>query len=141
MSTRKPPVLADKLLSWFCKPELLEEIQGDLHAYFKRTSKQNGRWRSGLKYWIQVMHFIRPFALKRSTSLNTHFMFKSHLRIAVRTSWRHKGYASINVFGLAIGLACCMVILLYVRHELSFDRFHTDADRIHRVEVAIGNTG
>ena len=46
---------------------------------------------------------------------------------------RHPGYAGINILGLAIGITCCMLILLYIRNELSYDRFHEQADRIYRV--------
>ncbi|MCI0693361.1 ABC transporter permease [candidate division KSB1 bacterium] len=60
-------------------------------------------------------------------------MFKHYLRIAVRNFLKHKSYSFINVVGLAIGLACCFVIVLYVRHELSYDRFHANADRIYRL--------
>jgi putative ABC transport system permease protein len=60
-------------------------------------------------------------------------MFKHYLRIAVRNFLKHKSYSFINVAGLAIGLACCFVIVLYVRHELSYDRFHANADRIYRL--------
>jgi putative ABC transport system permease protein len=60
-------------------------------------------------------------------------MLKSYLVIAFRNLARQKVYAFINIFGLAVGMACCLVIFLYVRHELSFDRYHAKADRIFRV--------
>lgn len=60
-------------------------------------------------------------------------MFKHYLRIALRNLFKHKGYSLINIAGLAIGLACCFVIVLYVRHELSYDRFHANADRVYRL--------
>ncbi len=60
-------------------------------------------------------------------------MFQHCLRIAIRNFFKHKGYSFINVAGLAIGLACCFVIVLYVRHELSYDRFHANAGHIYRL--------
>ena len=60
-------------------------------------------------------------------------MISNHIKIAVRTFRRHPGYTLINVFGLAIGIACCVLILLFVRDEVSYDRFHERAERIHRV--------
>jgi len=60
-------------------------------------------------------------------------MLKNYLTIALRNLQRHKGYAFINVAGLAVGMACCLLILLFVRHEQSYDRFHENADRIYRV--------
>ncbi len=60
-------------------------------------------------------------------------MFKNYLMIAWRTIRRHKGYSLINITGLAIGLACFILIGLWVKDELSFDRFHQKKDRIYRV--------
>ncbi len=60
-------------------------------------------------------------------------MLKNYLKIALRNIKRHKGYSLINIVGLAIGMACCILILLWVQDELSFDRFHENADDIYRV--------
>ena len=62
-------------------------------------------------------------------------MLKNYLLVALRNVRRQKGYAAINVFGLALGLGCCLLILLLVRHEWSFDRFHARLGRIHRVVI------
>ena len=56
-----------------------------------------------------------------------------YLRIALRNMIRQPGYAGINIFGLAIGITCCMLIMLYIQNELSYDRYHEHADRIYRV--------
>jgi len=60
-------------------------------------------------------------------------MLKNYLKIALRNLLRHKGYSFINIAGFAIGMACCLLILIYVRHELSYDRYHKDAERIYRI--------
>jgi putative ABC transport system permease protein len=60
-------------------------------------------------------------------------MLKIYFKIALRNLLKHKGYAAINISGLAIGLACSMIILIHIYDELSFDRFHVKADRIYRV--------
>lgn len=60
-------------------------------------------------------------------------MLKNYLTIALRTLRRHKGYAFINITGLAVGMVCCLVIGLYVQDELSYDRFHQHADRTYRL--------
>lgn len=60
-------------------------------------------------------------------------MLKNYFKIALRNLKRQKLYAFINVFGLAVGLAICTLIFLFVRDELTFDRFHVDHDRIYRV--------
>ena len=60
-------------------------------------------------------------------------MLKNHWRMALRSVRKHRGYAAINVIGLSLGIACCILLLLYVRDEVRFDAFHTQADRIYRV--------
>ncbi len=63
-------------------------------------------------------------------------MIRNYLKIAFRHFKRQKGYTFINIAGLAIGMACCILILLWVYDELSFDRYHENADRIYRITYA-----
>jgi len=69
-------------------------------------------------------------------------MFKNYLKIAFRNIIKHKGFSIINIVGFAIGIACSILILLFVTYELSYDKFHEKADRIYRVAVraSIGDT-
>lgn len=60
-------------------------------------------------------------------------MLRNYFKIALRHLQKNKLYAAVNIFGLAIGIASCLLIGLYIWHELSFDRFHKNADRIARV--------
>ena len=60
-------------------------------------------------------------------------MLKNFLKIAFRNLLKYKAFSAINIGGLAIGLTCCILILLYVQYEMSYDRFHQDAQRIYRI--------
>jgi predicted permease len=60
-------------------------------------------------------------------------MLRNYIKIAFRNMKRHKGYSFINIAGLAVGIACTIIILLWVQDELSFDRFHENAAQIHRI--------
>jgi putative ABC transport system permease protein len=60
-------------------------------------------------------------------------MSKNHLKIAIRSLLRNKMFTAINIFGLAIGISTCLLIMLFVQNELSYDRFNEKADRIVRV--------
>ncbi len=64
-------------------------------------------------------------------------MLRSHFITATRNLTKHRFYSIINVLGLAIGMTCCLLIFLYVQHELSYDSFHAKADRIYRVVTDI----
>ena len=68
-------------------------------------------------------------------------MLKNYLTIALRNLRKQKGYTFINVAGLAVGLACCLLISLYVQHERSYDRYHEKADRIYRLTTELGFSG
>ena len=60
-------------------------------------------------------------------------MIKNYLKVAYRYLLRHKEYTIINVMGLAVGISCCILIMMFVRSEVSYDKFHSKADRIYRV--------
>jgi putative ABC transport system permease protein len=60
-------------------------------------------------------------------------MFRHYLTIALRNFRKHKVYSAINLLGLAIGIACCLLILTYIKDEWTYDRFHKNADTIYRV--------
>jgi putative ABC transport system permease protein len=61
-------------------------------------------------------------------------MLRNYLKSAMRNLWKNKGFSTINILGLAIGLATCLLILIYVADELSYDRWNVNADRIYRVD-------
>ncbi|MCB0567604.1 MAG: ABC transporter permease [Phaeodactylibacter sp.] len=61
-------------------------------------------------------------------------MWRNYLNTAIRNLWKQKYYTLINVLGLALGLACFLFILAYVKDELSYDRYHEKADRIYRAD-------
>lgn len=69
-------------------------------------------------------------------------MIQNYLKFALRNLLRHKGFTAINLTGLVIGLSACLLLVLYVSHELGFDRFHAKKDRIYRInyDVLMGGT-
>ncbi len=62
-------------------------------------------------------------------------MFKNYIKIAWRNLFKHKGYTFINIFGLAVGIAVCVLIFKFVSHELSYDTFHEKSERTYRVTM------
>ncbi|HEY5406438.1 MAG TPA: ABC transporter permease [Ginsengibacter sp.] len=61
-------------------------------------------------------------------------MLKNHLKIAIRNRWKNKAFSAIKIIGLASGLAVCLLIVLYVKDELSDDKYNANADRIYRLD-------
>ncbi|MEO5783153.1 MAG: ABC transporter permease [Ginsengibacter sp.] len=69
-------------------------------------------------------------------------MLKNYFKIAIRNLWKNKGFSFINIFGLAVGIAVCLLIMLFVIDEVSYDKFNKKADRIYRVDgdIKFGGT-
>ena len=61
-------------------------------------------------------------------------MIRNYLTIAIRNLKKYPFISFINLFGLSVGIACCLLILAYLLNELSFDRYHAKANNIYRVE-------
>ncbi len=135
----QPPRWVDKLLAWYCAPHLLEEIRGDLHEEFDYQVQRVGERQAKRDYIRSVLGFIRPFAIRRkrneypSPPVLNFGMLHNYFTIAFRNLWRHKAFSAINIAGLALGIATCLIIMLFVQNELSYDRFHEKANRIVRV--------
>ncbi|HYJ37736.1 MAG TPA: ABC transporter permease [Chitinophagaceae bacterium] len=66
-------------------------------------------------------------------------MIYNYLKIAFRNLKKYKFISFINLFGLTVGLACCILILVYILHELSYDKYHPNADRVYRVTRSFNN--
>lgn len=131
-----PPRRALQFLSWFCDPDLLPEIEGDLHELFQRWVKQYGVRKARWLYWLNILSFFRPFALKRKNyvlPIISFTMLENYFLTAWRQVEKNKVHTAINVSGLAIGMAACLMISLTVQHEFSYDRHHPDGDRIYRI--------
>jgi putative ABC transport system permease protein len=68
-------------------------------------------------------------------------MFKNYVTIALRNLMKHKGFSFINIFGLSIGLTCCMLISLYIYHEYSYDIYHKNGERLYQLGAIAGKGG
>ena len=72
----------------------------------------------------------------RRPDMSPKTMLENYFKIALRTLQKQKSYSGINIAGLAVGMACCLLILLFVHDELRYDRYHENADRVYRVTRA-----
>src|SRR5580704_13829531 len=60
-------------------------------------------------------------------------MINNYLKVALRNILKHKFFSAINILGMTVGITACLLIILYIKDELSYDRFHANADRIYLV--------
>lgn len=140
-----PPHRLNKLLERFCAPHLREEVMGDLQERYYINIQKAGETKAKRRYWREVLAYIRPYVFKRRPSPSTKPPFTDMLRtyfiIAFRNLKRNQAYALINVAGLALGIACAILIFILVKYHLSFDAFHTKADRIYRITTEFHEEG
>ncbi|GAB4056096.1 ABC transporter permease [Spirosoma litoris] len=147
---KTPPRWVNWLLTTLHPPETLEEVEGDLDELYTYWYDRAGRTQASLRYVLNVVSVLPPFVRRRRpskqqdyrTTSNLHpDMIRNYLKIAFRNLKRQKVSTSINVIGLAIGLATCILIMLYVQDELSYDRYNEKADRIFRVNLKLQLNG
>jgi len=133
--TPTPPKLAERLLLWFLKEDLAEEVLGDLEEKFYHTQSNYSKAKARRNYWYQVFRYMRPFALKRNRSArsNPATMLKHNLLISYRSFLRFRSTFFINLIGLASGLAGTLLIYLWVADEISIDKFHEKDARIYQI--------
>ncbi|MCP4726340.1 MAG: FtsX-like permease family protein [bacterium] len=109
-----------------------DALIGDFDEIYGSLIKERGFLTAFLWYIMQICRAVPIFiANKTQRSLS---MFFNYLKITIRNILRHKGYSFINIFGLALGMACCIFITLWVMDELSYDKFHENADHLYRIE-------
>ena len=129
MSKSHPPKWALRFLQFFCKERYLEQIEGDLYELFDRhPSRLTFAWNTLRFFRLRYLKGLDDFP-----QLTTLSMVKNYLKVALRTLLRQKTYSLINIIGLAIGLASCLLITIYVNHERSYDDFHPESENLYRV--------
>ena len=130
-----PPYLADRFFNWYCKNELAESIQGDLHERYELYRESHSKFISDLKYWLDIFRFINQYTLKRKSKRTntTTPMLKNYTLVAIRNIRRNVTFTSINVVGMAISMAVCLLILATIDDQNSYDEFHSQRDDIYRV--------
>ncbi len=129
-----PPKAAKLLLRILSSREREDAYFGDIEELFFDRVKRRGLGKAKLWYWREVLKATPRFVQE---SIRWRFtMIRNYLKIALRNIARHKGYSLINISGLAVGMACCILILLWVFDELSYDRFHENLDQLYHVVVS-----
>lgn len=131
-----PPRWAERLLEWYCKPALLEDLQGDLNEYFDRNLNAKGARRARLIYIIDVLKFFRLYTVRtpRFSHPFIHWlMLGNYLKTTRRSLMRNPLFSAINVVGLAVSMSVGLLILGMITDIQSYDQFHEKKDRIYRV--------
>jgi len=128
---KRPPYLCRLILSQLSEYQNNYSICGDLEEMYHEITSEKSRLFASLWFWFQTLLCLSKYS---ATKLYWSFaMIKNYLKISFRNLIRHKGYSFINIAGLALGLTAVILILLLVQFEISFDKYHKNADQIYRV--------
>lgn len=143
MERSEPPKWADWFVTQICPEEYLEEVQGDLHEAFHWRAEAKGDRFARRKFYLEALKTIRLFRLK-----SPHFMNKlnwaalqNYFRTGLRFLWKTRAYSSVNMLGLAIGIASAAMAFLFLSDQYAYDRFHQHADHLYRITCGMEFNG
>src|SRR6218665_3975884 len=130
----RPPEYALKFLRWFCREDYLEEIEGDLTEIFEKQYGQSPT-HARRKFAWSVLRYFRPRFIKsfKPHYANAPAMTRHNLLITLRSFKRYKTSFIITLVGLSPGLACALIIYLWVNDELTVDHHHEKDARLYQV--------
>ncbi len=134
---KDPPRLADRFFDWYCYAPLRETISGDLYERYIDNIDRYGHKRANRRYWFDVIRFMNRHTLKRSRNSNIYnnnqiAMLSNYFKVGFRNLLKNRSFTLINVLGLSVSMAVCLVIILMINDQLSYDGFQTNRDRIYR---------
>ncbi len=128
--------LGERLFTFYCHTDFQEDIKGDLEEYYAFNLKEKGEKYANGRYFIDALLLFR-FSLLRdnwlSQNSNNIAMVKNNIKVAYRSMMRHKFYSFLNLTGLAISMAACVFIAIYVQDETSYDKHFQNSSKIYRV--------
>lgn len=128
---RKPPQILEWLLQYILPRYVGDTALGDFEEEYSLISGKCGNGLANLWYFTQIVKSI-PVFIGDSMKWGS-VMFRNYMKITLRTIRRHKGFSFINITGLAVGMSCVILIMLWVQYETSFEKHHEKAERIFRV--------
>jgi putative ABC transport system permease protein len=128
---KRIPALGEKLLSFLLPYDKQDILIGDFIEMFIKKAQSKGRGVALFWFWTQVFASIPAFI--RYHSLFKGMMLRSYVVLALRSLYKQATYSLLNLTGLAVGIGCFVVIMLYVQDESSYDSFHKNADHTYRV--------
>jgi len=132
----KPPKHILQFFRWFCRPEYVEDIEGDLLERYENANSSNGARKAKMNLWLEVLKLLRPGIIKPiniGPKLNQYSMFKHNFLISWRYLQRNKKYALLNLIGLTLGFTTCFILFQHISLYLTYDHHHEQADQIFEV--------
>lgn len=139
---QQPPKIFLRFFRWYCRTKLVDRIEGDLLEEYHHRVTKIGKQKSDLYFIIDVLLLLRPDIIrpiKGITPVNHNAMLKNYFRISWRNLLKNKMYSSIKIGGFAVGVSACLVIALFIKEELSYDKQYSP--QVYRVLAVITEEG
>lgn len=131
-----PPKFFINFFRWYCRPKLHDHIEGDLLEVYQVNVRRFGKYKADLIFIAEVLLLFRPGIIKpakTSENLNMNGMYRSYFKIGWRNLLRYKGYSLLNILGLAVGMSAALLNALLIEHELSYNKYFDNYERIAQV--------
>ena len=132
-----------RLFRWFCRADYVDDIEGDLLERFEKERQKKGITIAKITLGLEVIKLVRPALIKpilTHKKLKLNNMFQHNLKTGYRSLLRDKSHALINVLGLAVGMAVCLVIFQYIHFQMTYDAFHRHHENTYRVVFKESNS-
>lgn len=144
-----PPRWAHQLLAWLHPYDTLEEVEGDLDELYAYWYKRAGKTQATVRFLLNLVSVLPPFVRRRKRKQDYYQhpstlspdMLRNYIKIAWRNLIRNKTFSAINILGLALGMTASLLILLWIKDELSVGTQYENAQQLYRVmehEIADG---
>ncbi|MEL7006604.1 MAG: permease prefix domain 2-containing transporter, partial [Bacteroidota bacterium] len=139
----KPPSRTLRFLRWFCREDYLDEVEGDLIEIYEKQYQHSPSKARRRFLWSVLGHFhpefFKTFQFLKYSNPTT--MIRHNILLAFRNFRKYVGSFTINLVGLSTGIACTLLVYLWVTDELSIDKFHEKEGRIFQVLQNLPKSG
>ena len=131
-----------RILRRFCPDDLVEALEGDLLEKYENDQRKESTGKAKLNMWWNVSRLFHPAILTRNKFRGSTFnaaLLLNYLRVGRRNFLKDPFYSLANILGLSLAFTFAFLSLLYIQHETSFDKFHTNKSNIYRLAHKISN--
>ena len=133
---KQPPKYPLRFFRWYCHPDYVEDLEGDLLERFERRIDDTTFWLAKWGFTKDTLKLFRPGIIRPlgiTQFINNNAMITNYLKVGWRNLIKNKGYSALNIGGLALGVTVAMLIGLWIIDELSFDKHYKNYNRMAAV--------
>ncbi|MEO9872040.1 FtsX-like permease family protein [Ekhidna sp.] len=130
-----PPRWMDRIIEFYCRKDLLEDLQGDLHEYYARNLDKSRR-KANLIFFLDILKFCRLYTIRKPKLIGQMTFFnlmQNYFKTSVRSIARNKLFSSINIVGLAVSMSIGILMITYLSQLFNYDEFHEKKELVYKI--------